>query len=258
MPKIQANGISLNYRLDGPEDAPVLMLSNSLGTNLGMWDWQVERFTASYRLLRYDSRGHGDSDAPEGNYTIEMLANDALGLLDALEIRRVRYCGLSKGGMVGQWLGANAGDRLERLVLCNTSSFLPPRELWDQRIEAALAGGLEPMMDSIVDRWFTKEFQASHPQDVDKIRAMILSTPGHGYAGCCAAIRAMDQRESIKTIAVPTLVVVGAKDPATPPEHGEYLRESISGARLVSLEAAHLSNIEAQDAFNQAVLDFLA
>lgn len=255
--RIEANGISLNYCLDGPENAPVLMLSNSLGTNLHMWDWQQDAFARAFRLLRYDSRGHGRSDAPEGPYSIEMLGRDALGLLDALGIEKASFCGLSKGGMVGQWLGAHAGERLERLVLCNTSAHLPPPELWEERIAAVLSGGMAPVVQGVVDRWFTPAFQQSHAGDVDKVREMILATPPAGYAACCMAIRDMDQRGDLGRIAVPTLIIVGANDPATPPSLGEALHAGISGSTLAALDAAHLSNIEDAANFTETVLAFL-
>ncbi|HXK54996.1 MAG TPA: 3-oxoadipate enol-lactonase [Hyphomicrobiales bacterium] len=255
--RIAANGTALNYSLEGREGAPVLMLSNSLGTNLHMWDWQRESFARHFRLLRYDSRGHGRSDAPQGPYSIEMLGRDALGLLDALGIERAHFCGLSKGGMVGQWLGANAGERLHKLVLCNTSAHLPPRELWDERIAAVLSGGMAPVVQGVVDRWFTPAFQNSGARDVAKVRDMILATPPAGYAACCMAIRDMDQRAGLSRIATPTLIVVGADDPATPPPMGEALHSAIAGSMLVSLKAAHLSNIEAAAEFTTTVLEFL-
>lgn len=255
--RIEANGIRLNYCLEGAEDAPVLMLSNSLGTNLHMWDWQRDAFARQFRLLRYDSRGHGRSDVPEGPYTMEMLGRDALALLDALEIEKANFCGLSKGGMVGQWLGAHAGERLERLALCNTSAHLPPRELWDERISAVVARGMEPVVQGVVDRWFTTAFQDSRAEDVDKVREMILSTPPAGYAACCMAIRDMDQRADLANIEVPTLIIVGANDPATPPKLGQALHAAIAGSRIATLDAAHLSNVEDAANFTETVLGFM-
>jgi len=237
---------------------PWLLFSNSLGTNLGMWDPQMEAFGESFRIVRYDSRGHGRSDAPEGFYTIERLGRDALAILDALGIERTYYCGLSKGGMVGQWLGANAPERIERMALCSTAAHHPAPDLWNKRIEVASGEGMEPLADGIIERWFTEGFRKSNTDEVAKVGAMVLSTPGVGYAGCSAAIRDMDQREAIKTITVPTLVVAGASDPATTPEQGRAIHESIDGSEFIVLDnAAHLSNIERPDAFNRAVLEFL-
>lgn len=257
MPSIDVNGTQINYRVDGPEQAPALLMSNSLGTNLNMWDWQIPDFAQHFRVVRYDARGHGGSAAPAGPYSIEMLAKDALGLLDALGISRANFCGLSMGGMVGQWIGTNAPERLDRLVLCNTSAHMPPRNLWDARIDAALNKGMDSLVETVVDRWFSKTFQQSNPDDVAKVRAMILTTPGIGYAACCMAIRDMDQRDTIRAVSVPTLVIVGSKDPATPPDHGGLIHERITGSTLATLDAAHLSNIEARDAFTKTALSFL-
>lgn len=257
MPGIDVKGINLNYRIDGDENAPPLLMSNSLGTDLGMWDWQIDALAASFRVIRYDSRGHGKSSAPAGPYSIEMLANDAIGLLDALNIRKTNFCGLSKGGMVGQWVGVQAGERLQRMVLANTSPFMPPRELWQQRIETALNEGMSALEKTIIERWFRKEFIEADQTSIAKVRKMILATPAQGYAACCMAIRDMDQRDSLTAIRTPTLVIVGSADPATPPDHGAMIQSQVKGAELVTLEAAHLSNVEQPQAFTSAVLDFL-
>jgi len=258
MSHVAIDGCLIHYHFDGPEDAPVVMLSNSLGTDMGMWGPQLAALTGKFRVLRYDSRGHGKSDVPPGPYTIDRLGQDALGLLDTLELRRVRFCGLSKGGMVGMWLGANAADRIERLVLCSTSAHLGPPALWEDRIRAVRAGGMAAIADAVLDRWFTSGFRAAAPDKVAPVRRMLLSTPPEGYVGCCGAIRDMDQRESIRGIGAPTLVVVGEHDPATPPPLGAMIAQRIAGAKLVSLSAAHLSNIEAASSFNSAVLEFLS
>lgn len=258
MTMVQANGIDIYTRWDGPEDAPVLLLSNSLGTRLEMWDDQIDVLTGHFRVLRYDSRGHGRSSAPDRDYTIDELGRDAVGLLDALEIDRVWYCGLSKGGMVGQWLGCNAPDRVEKLVLSNTAAHLGPRELWDDRVRISREQGMEPLVDVILERWFTAAFRASSPDRVAKVKEQVLTTPGHGYGACSAAIRDMDQREAIKAITTPTLVIAGADDPATTPEAGKLIADSIAGARLEVLpDAAHLANIEQTELYNKALLEFL-
>ena len=258
MPKIHANGIQLHYELSGRADAPVVMLSNSLGTRLEMWDPQMQALTERYRILRYDSRGHGRSDAPDGPYTIDLLADDALGLLDALDIEQVHFCGLSKGGMVGQVLGARHGDRLISLALCSTSCHMPARELWEERIRVARKDGMAALADGVVERWFTEAFRREPSIAVDRVRQMILDTPAHGYAACCAAIRDMDLRELIRDIRLPTLVIVGDKDPATPPKMAEEIRSRIPGARLeVVPDAAHLLNIEQDVVFDAALTSLL-
>ena len=258
MPFADAGGVRIFYRFDGKPEAPPLVLSNSLGTNLGMWDPQMDALAARFRVLRYDSRGHGQSAVPPGPYRIEDLGRDVLALLDVLGLKRVRFCGLSKGGMVGMWLACNAPERVERLVLCNTSAYLGPKELWKARIDAVRAGGMEAVTPQVLERWFTPEFRARAPEAVEKVRRMLLTTPAEGYAACCAAIRDMDQRETIAAIRAPTLVVVGSRDPATPPEHGRAIADRIRGAKLVELPAAHLSNVEAAEAFTAPVLEFLS
>jgi 3-oxoadipate enol-lactonase len=258
MPKIQANGIQLYYELTGPADRPVVLLSNSLGTRLEMWDPQMQALTERYRVLRYDSRGHGRSDAPQGPYTIEVLAADAIGLLDALEIERVHFCGLSKGGMVGQMLGAKHGERLVSLALCSTACHMPARELWDERIRVATEQGMAALADGVVERWFTEAFRREPSITVDRVRQMIIDTPPHGYAACCAAIRDMDLRELITGIRAPTLVIVGEDDPATPPERAREIQSRIPGAQLeVIPDAAHLVNIEQDVAFDAALASLL-
>ncbi len=198
MPEIQANGISIHYDLSGRADGPVVLLSNSLGTRLEMWDPQLPALGQRYRVLRYDSRGHGRSSVPAGPYSIELLAADAVGLLDALEIGRVHFCGLSKGGMVGQMLGARHAHRLRSLTLCSTACFMAPKELWDQRIAAVREGGMTAIADAVVERWFTAAYRAEPTVVVDRVREMVLETPAEGYAACCAAIRDMDLRETIR------------------------------------------------------------
>ena len=258
MPQIAANGIDIHYELAGPPDAPLVVLSNSLGTRLEMWDLQLPALAQRYRVLRYDSRGHGRSTAPAGPYSLAMLADDVIGLLDGLGIERAHFCGLSMGGMVGQLLGATYGPRLRSLTLCSTACHLAPKELWDQRIQAVNEGGTAAIADAVVERWFTEAFRAEPSIVVERVRQMILETPAHGYAACCAAIRDMDLRETIRAIRLPTLIIAGDKDPATPPAKAQEIRDRIPGARLeVIPEAAHLVNIEQDVAFDASLLAFL-
>ena len=258
MPFVDAGGTRLFHRFDGSPQRPVLVLSNSLGSDVGMWDAQVPAFAERFRVLRYDSRGHGQSAIPPGPYRIEDLGRDLLALLDALGLERVHFCGLSKGGMVGMWLAVNAPDRVERLVLCNTSAYLGPPELWNARIEAVRQSGMQAVVPQVLERWLTPEFRGRAPEVVEKVRRMLLATPPDGYAACATAIRDMDQRESISTIRAPALVVVGARDPSTPPVHGRQIAERIRGSKVVELPAAHLSNVEAADQFTAAVLEFVS
>jgi 3-oxoadipate enol-lactonase len=251
------DGCRIAYRFDGPEGAPILLLSNSLGTDMAMWAPQMAAWTQHFRVLRYDSRGHGASDAPAGAYSMDRLGRDAVELLDALAIERVYFCGLSKGGMVGQWLGVHAPERLEKLILANTSAYMGPPAGWQTRIEGVLANGMAPLTQASIARWFTPEFVATAPQSIAPIEDMLLATDPVGYAGCCAAIRDMDMRSTTRLIERPTLVIGGALDPSTPPPHSEALAEGVAGAQLVMLQAAHLSNVEQPEQFATAVVDFL-
>ena len=257
MTRIAVNGTELFHRLEGPEGAPVLLLSNSLGTTHEMWQPQMAALTPRFRVLRYDSRGHGASGVPEGPYTLEMLGRDALALTEALGIERFAFCGLSMGGMVGQWLGLNAAERVTRLVLCNTAAHIGKPEMWNQRIETVRQGGMEAIVDAVIDRWFTKAFQAAEPEAVATVRKQILSIDPAGYVACSAAVRDVDYLGELHRIRTPTLVVNGLADVALPPALGEAIAERIPNCGLVAFDAAHLSNIEAREAFNGALLDFL-
>lgn len=258
MPFAELTDARIHYRLDGPEDAPVLVLSNSLGTALAMWDPQMPTFAQHFRVLRYDSRGHGSSGVPPGPYTIERLGRDVLGLLDALGVDRAHFCGLSMGGVVGQWLGLNAAARLNRLVLCNTGARIGTADTWNERMKTVREGGMSAVEDGILERWFTAGFRQRETLAVEAVARLVLATPPEGYAACCAAIRDMDFRAELAAIRAPTLVITGEHDVSTPPQDGQFLAEHIPGARLRTFPAAHLSNVEAAEAFTQTVVDFLA
>jgi 3-oxoadipate enol-lactonase len=247
-----------NCRVEGPPDAPVLVLSNSLGTDLSMWDAQMPALTARFRVLRYDTRGHGASAVTPGPYTIGELGRDVLRLLDALKIRRAHVCGLSMGGMTGMWLGVHASDRIGRMVLANTAPKIGTPEMWNQRIDNVRKGGMEAVVDTVLERWFTAGFHARAPEAVARMRAMLKATPAEGYSACCAAVRDMDQRDAIAGIRHPTLVIAGTHDAVTPPAEGRATAERIRGARYVELDAAHISNIEAADHFTAELVGFLA
>lgn len=251
------DGCAIHYRFDGAADAPLLLLSNSLGTTMDMWEPQLEHLTSRFRVLRYDARGHGGSDAPAGGYSLDRLGRDVVEMLDALALDRVSFCGLSMGGMVGQWLGVRAPDRLDRMVLANTSAFMGPPSAWDDRIVAVRERGMGAIAEVVVERWFTDRFRRLSAGAVAAVLSMLRSTDPAGYAGCCAAIRDMDLRATAPLILVPTLVIAGEADPATPPAHGEALAAAIPGARIVLLPAAHLSNVEAPSRFRDTVLAFL-
>jgi 3-oxoadipate enol-lactonase len=258
MPVIMSAGCPLNVEVAGPERAPVLMLCNSLGTDLHMWDDQVEPFTKHFQLVRYDRRGHGQSGVTKGPYTMEMLGRDALAIMDGLGLKKVSWCGLSMGGMVGQWLGANAPERIERLVLSNTSCYYPVKDPWNDRIKFVSEKGLAAIVGPNMERWFTKDFRDREKAVITRMTEMFLKTPLDGYIGCCAAVRDMDHRDILAKIKAPTLIIAGRDDMATPVESAIYIQTRIPGAALTLLEAAHISNVEQPAAFSSEVLGFLA
>jgi 3-oxoadipate enol-lactonase len=259
MPLAEVNGTTLHYRFDGPEQAPVVMLSNALASDLTMWEFQISAIVeAGYRVLRYDSRGHGHSAVPEGPYSIELLTADAVSLMDALGLEKIHFCGLSKGGMIGQMLGAQYGDRLISLTLSSTAAFMAPKEIWDERIEIVRTGGMAVVVDATVDRWFTKPGQIYLASSVEKVRRIILNTPVKGFCACCAAIRDMDQRETIRNVLTPTLVIVGEHDSGTPVSAAEYIHQGITSSSLTIISnAAHFVHMEQSSKFNHAFLEFI-
>ena len=258
MPVINADGCPIHVEIEGPDDASPLILSNSLGTTLHMWDAQVAPFTKAFRLVRYDRRGHGQSGVPNGPYTMERLGRNALAIMDGLGIDKASWCGLSMGGMEGMWLGANAGDRFERLVLCNTSSHFADKAGWNDRLKLVREKGVAAFAKTNMERWFTQGFRERAPQTITWMSEMFSATPLEGYVGCGQAVRDMDHREILSRITVPTLVIIGRHDPATTPQAGEFVQSRIPGATLTTLDAAHLSNVEQPGPFNDAVMGFLA
>jgi 3-oxoadipate enol-lactonase len=259
MPMINADdGCPIRVEVEGRDGAPVLMLSNSLGTNLNMWDDQVPEFTKHFRLVRYDRRGHGQSGVPKGPYSMERFGKDVLSILDALKIKKTNWCGLSMGGMVGQWLGANAPDRVEKLVLSNTNSHYEDKTPWTDRIKFVTEKGLDALVETNMQRWFTEGFRKRAPEAIERMRKAFVATRVPGYIACCEAIRDMDFRASNPSIRAPTLVIVGAQDPATPPSAGEIIQKMIPGSKLASLDAAHISNVEQPKEYTETVLNFLS
>ncbi len=253
----QLEDVRIHYDLAGPASAPVLVFSNSLGENFSMWDPQMAEFQKQFRVLRYDTRGHGQSSVTTGPYAIEQLARDALALLDQLQLDRVHFCGLSMGGQTGMWLALNAPARLQKLVLCNTAAKIGTPEMWNPRIETVRKSGMKSISTAVLERWFSADYRAKSPAVVASTKLMLESANPDGYVANCAAVRDFDVRESIAAIRIPTLVIAGTHDPATTPADGRYLADRIAGARYAELNAAHLSNIEDQDHFNSEVSTFL-
>ena len=253
------NGILMNYELTGKAGAPVVVLSHSLGSSLVMWEPQLPDLEPHFQVLRYDTRGHGGSEAAAGPYTFELLAEDVVGLLDGLGISKVHFVGLSMGGMIGQALGLVHPDRLLSLTLCDTAAANPPgsREIWQERIDLVRKEGLAPLLEPTLERWFTPEFVRQTPPILEKIRRQFLATSINGYVGCSQAIMELDYLEKLGKIQIPTLIVVGEDDPGTPVSAARAIQERIVGSKLVILPGArHLSSVEQAEAFNRAVLDF--
>lgn len=242
----------------GPHDAPALVLINSLGSTLGMWDLQLEPLARHFRVVRYDLRGHGASPTPPPPYRIADLGADLVALLDELGLRHAHLVGSSIGGMIGLWVAAHAPARVDHLVVAGTSARLGPPEAWTDRARLVLAGGMGAVAASVAARWITPGHALAHPGALSHYEAMFAAADPAGYAGCCLAIAAMDQTDTLGAIGAPTLVIEGAEDPATPPEHAERIARGVPGARLELLpDAAHLPNLQQPDRFNQLVLEHL-
>ena len=258
MPFATIHDYRMFYRLQGNAGRPVLILSHSISTDHAMWDLQVNDLLPHFQILRYDTRGHGASDVTAGEYSIELLANDILGLTDALGISRFAFCGLSLGGAIGQRIAAHAGERITHLVLANTSPQFVPRTNWETRMAAVSKGGMVAVVDLAMQRFFLPDTLAKQNPQVASIRSVFLGTDPVGYLGCCAALRDMNHSDLLKQIKTPTLVISGERDVATPWNgHGERLAQEIAGAKAVQLQAAHLSNLERPHSFTAALLEFL-
>ncbi|MFB9326306.1 alpha/beta fold hydrolase [Paenibacillus aurantiacus] len=252
------DGVRIAYRIEGSAEKPVLLLANSIATSMNMWDGQIAELTRYFRVLRYDYRGHGGSDTPDGPYSFDRLGRDVIELLDALGFERVHVLGLSLGGVVGQWLGIYAPERVDRLILSNTSSYLGPADQWEGLIASVLEPGKLPeFADMFIKNWFPAHLLEQENAVVAKFREMVLATRPQGIAGSWAAIRDMDMRRTAALINHPTLVIAGQYDTVTLPEHGELLAKTVPGAQLLILPAVHLPNVEFQSEYLRAVFEFL-
>jgi 3-oxoadipate enol-lactonase len=260
MMQIKPNGIKMNYELSGKKGAPVVILSHSLSSSLLMWNPQMDALNPYFQVLRYDTRGHGDSDAPSGAYTLELLGKDVIKLMDALGIDRAHFVGLSMGGMIGQCLALNYSHRLKSLTLCDTAAVVPAeaQPLWQERIDKARRKGMEALLDETMERWFTPTFLTQNSKMLALIREQLLATPVSGYIGCAEAIRKLNYLDRLSEIKMPTLIMVGEDDPGTPVAASEAMHKRISNSKLVILPSArHLTNVEQTKAFNAALLNFL-
>ena len=257
MPFMISDGVAIHYQIEGPVDAPVLLLSNSLGTTLDMWAPQVRALAASFRVLRYDTRGHGLSSTPPGPYSIAQLGGDVIDLIDHLGVARAHVCGLSMGGITAMWLAIHYSSRVDRLVLSNTAAFIGPASNWTSRVEAVERDGVASIAPAVVARWLTPAYAASHPSQVSMLEAMLSATGSEGYAANCLAVRDSDLRAEVGAIRAPTLVISGSDDMPTPPRDGQFLAAQIRGARYTELAAAHLSNQQFPEAYTNLLTEFL-
>lgn len=257
MPLLQIGDAVIHYQLDGPAGAPVLVLSNSLGTTMAMWSPQVPAFTQHFHVLRYDARGHGQSSVTPGPYSLAQLGGDVVALLDALDIERAHFCGISMGGATGQWLGVNAPGRLRKLVLASTAARIGTEAGWRERAAVVREQGMEPVAAGTPGRWFTPGFVAAQAAVVEELVASLRAGSTEGYAACCEALAVADLRQEIAAIPVPTLVIAGRSDPVTTPADADFIAAQVPGAQRADLDASHISNVEQPEAFTAAVLDFL-
>lgn len=255
---IQVDDVRLHVRTDGDPARPCVIFSNSLGTDLSMWDTQAAFLASDYHVVRYDTRGHGRSGLGSAAVTLERLGRDVVGVLDALAIPRAHFCGISMGGMTGQWLGIHAPHRFDGLVLANTAARIGTRDAWHARAAQVRRAGMIEVADGAAGRWFTPAFAAREPHVVGRMIARLREQDAAGYAACCDALADADLRDAVARIAVPTLVIAGESDPVTTVADAAWMRDAIPGARLVTLPASHISNIEAAPQFTQALAAFLA
>jgi 3-oxoadipate enol-lactonase len=254
---VDTSGARISYTVEGPPERPVLLFINSIGTTRDLWLPQVPALVGTYRIIRYDARGHGSSSVPGANYTIAQLGGDALAILDAEGARQAHVCGISLGGLTAMWLGVNAPDRISSLVLANTAARIGSVQSWTDRIALAQERGMRAVADMAIARWFSPGFSQRYGDIAARYRSMVESCPQSGYLGCCAALRQEDLRDAVSRIACPVLLVAGSTDEATPPEGLRFVHERVAGSKMLTLDAAHLSNVEQAEAFTSAVMGFL-
>ena len=254
---VDTSGARISYTVEGPSGRPILLFVNSIGTTRDLWLPQVPALAGTYRVIRYDARGHGSSAVPAGEYSIAQLGRDALAILDAEGARQAHICGISMGGLTAMWLGVNAPDRVSSLVLANTAARIGSVQSWTERIALVNERGMRAVADMAMARWFSPGFRQRHEDVATRFRSMVEACPEAGYLGCCAALREEDLRDAVSRIACPVLLVAGSTDEATPPEGLRFVKERVAGAKILMLDAAHLSNVECAEAFTSAVMGFL-
>lgn len=258
MPTFTSNDAQINYQTFGDAANPALIFSNSLGTNYGMWQKQFNHFKQDYFVICYDTRGHGASSAPQGPYSLDQLGQDVINLLDHLKIEKAAFCGISMGGLTGQWLAINKPERFSHVIVCNTAAKIGQEQAWNERATLVRQQGLQPIASTAASRWFTEPFIQSNPTVVENLQNDLEAGSTEGYASCCEALAKADLREQLKDITVPVLVIAGQKDPVTTVSDGQYMVNHIKNSALFVINASHISNIECPDEFNQAVQQFIA
>ena len=258
MPKFTSQDAEINYQTFGDTNHPAIVFSNSLGTKYSMWQLQIEALQKDYYVVCYDTRGHGASSAPQGPYSIEQLGTDVIQLLDHLNIKKASFCGISMGGLTGQWLAIHHPDRFNHVIVCNTAAKIGQAQAWNERAALVREQGLKPIADTAASRWFTEPFIQSNTAIVQSLSNDLGAGSPEGYASCCEALAKADVREELASIQVPVFIIAGQQDPVTTVEDGQYMLDRISNAQLFEINASHISNIEQPEAFNQAVLNFIA
>lgn len=257
MPTFSSQDAQINYQTFGDASKPAIVFSNSLGTNFSMWQAQVEHFQQTHFVICYDTRGHGASSAPQGPYTIDQLGQDVINLLDNLNIANAAFCGISMGGLTGQWLAIHAPSRFSHVIVCNTAAKIGQESAWLERAQLVREQGLAPIASTAAGRWFTDPFIQSNPAVIAKLSNDLGAGSSEGYASCCEALAKADVREQLKDITIPVLVIAGQQDPVTTVADGEFMQERIAGSQLFEINASHISNVEQPEAFNQAVHAFI-
>ena len=257
MPKFTSNDAEINYQTFGDASQPAIIFSNSLGTQFNMWQPQISFFEKKFYVICYDTRGHGASSAPQGPYSIEQLGTDVIHLLDHLNIKKASFCGISMGGLTGQWLAIHHPERFNHVIVCNTAAKIGQEQAWNDRAQLVREQGLKPIAETAASRWFTEPFIRSNTAIVESLSNDLGAGSPEGYASCCEALAKADVREQLKNITIPTLVVAGQKDPVTTVADAQYIINHVRSSSLFEINASHISNIEQPKAFNQAIFSFL-
>lgn len=258
MPTFTSNDAQINYQTFGDANKPALVFSNSLGTKYSMWQPQIEHFQQDYYVICYDTRGHGASSAPQGPYSLEQLGQDVVNLLDHLNIAKAAFCGISMGGLTGQWLAIHKPERFSQVIVCNTAAKIGQEQAWQDRAALVREQGLAPIAATAASRWFTDPFIQSNPAVVAELSNDLGAGSPEGYANCCEALAKADVREQLSSIQIPVLIIAGQQDPVTTVADGQFMQQRIANSQLFEINASHISNIEQPEAFNQAVQTFLA